>query len=76
MLRGARQRSGVLVDLSASQPQASVPPGVLDGKFMLTPGEVAALLEEHGLSEDQLLSLLITPASMLARPPISSFHVG
>lgn len=76
VLRGARQRSGVLVDLSASQPQPAVPPGVLDGHFMLAPEEVAALCAAHQVTAEQLLNLLIAPASKLARPPISTFHVG
>ena len=51
-------------------------PGILDGKFSLSAEEVQRLLRDHGLSEDELLRLLITPASQLARPPISSFRVG
>ena len=45
-------------------------------KFWLEAHEVQALLKENTLTEDQLLQNLITPASSLARPPISSFHVG
>jgi cytidine deaminase len=63
-----------LVDLSRSAPPSTV--GVLGGQFSLSADRVAALQNEHGLSEDELLSMLITPASELARPRISSFHVG
>lgn len=85
--RGARQKGTVRVDISqsldtvapaaaaAAAAQAAAP-GILGGKFRLAPEEVQALLKEHKLTEDQLLQLLITPASQLARPPISSFHVG
>lgn len=78
MLRGARQKNGILVDLSRTQPYeaATIPLGVLDGRFCLSPERVQQLLQEHALTEDQLLTLLITSASKLARPPISSFHVG
>ena len=48
----------------------------MDGRFRLSPDQVQQLLEEHDITEDQLLTLLITSASKLARPPISSFHVG
>ena len=45
-------------------------------KFYLESNEVADLLKENNMSKDELLQSLITPASCLARPPISSFHVG
>ncbi|EFN60089.1 hypothetical protein CHLNCDRAFT_18754, partial [Chlorella variabilis] len=45
-------------------------------KFRLAPEEVAALQSKHGVGEDELLSRLLGPAAELARPPISSFHVG
>jgi cytidine deaminase len=68
----------VLVDISQTRDEACVQlaPGVLDGKFRLSPEEVQGLLQEYGVSEDELLKLLITPASRLARPPISSYRVG
>ncbi len=46
------------------------------GKFWLEASEVVDLLKENNMNEDELLQSLITPASSLARPPISSFHVG
>lgn len=76
VLRGARQRSAITVDLSRSEPRVSIPLGILDGEFMLSADKVDQLKLEHGLTEDQLLNSLITPASKLARPPISSFPVG
>ncbi|KAL4426361.1 hypothetical protein ABPG77_004655 [Micractinium sp. CCAP 211/92] len=74
--RGARQKGSVVVDLSESA--AAAPPllGILDGKFRLEPDEVAALRQQHGLGEEELLARLIQPAAQQARPPISSFHVG
>jgi hypothetical protein len=76
--RGARQRGNVLIDISQTrdEPAVQLAPGVLEGKFRLSPEEVQGLRQEYGLSEDELLNLLITPASRLARPPISSFRVG
>lgn len=43
---------------------------------MLPASRVEELKEEFDISTDDLLRALITPASALARPPISSFHVG
>lgn len=48
----------------------------LDGSFVLPAARVEELKEEFGINTDDLLRALITPASALARPPISSFHVG
>ena len=86
MLRGARQKGGVLVDLSGGAPPppppppGAPPPGALDdrleGKFWLSPTEVAALMAEASVDEDALLQRLITPAARLARPPNTSFRVG
>lgn len=77
VLRGARQRDRVVVDLSQSQPARDrISAGVFNGKFSLPSQEVVSLMEENSLTEDELLQLLITPASLLARPPVSSFHVG
>lgn len=45
-------------------------------KFWLPAVEVQQLLKDNNMTEDELLHSLITPASSLARPPISSFHVG
>ncbi|KAL3132799.1 hypothetical protein ABBQ38_006726 [Trebouxia sp. C0009 RCD-2024] len=45
-------------------------------KFWLEANEVADLLKQNNMSTDDLLQSLITPASSLARPPISSYHVG
>lgn len=67
------------MDLGAQQAAAAQPllaPGILGGKFRLEPAAVQQLMAEHGLGEEELLTQLITPAAELARPPISSFHVG
>lgn len=48
----------------------------LDGKFVVPAKRVAQLKEELGMTSDELIKSLITPASALARPPISTFHVG
>lgn len=45
-------------------------------KFWLEADDVQQLLQDNHVNEDELLQSLITPASSLARPPISSFHVG
>ena len=45
-------------------------------KFWLEAEDVQQLLQDNHMDEDELLQSLITPASSLARPPISSFHVG
>lgn len=67
----------MLVDLAASTPPVPrLQPGVLGGQFQLEPAAVQALLKEHSLTEDQLLAELLKPAAELARPPISSYHVG
>ena len=80
--RGARQRGKVLIDISHTPDEPAAPaavhlaPAVLGGKFWLTPEEVQALLRQYGVNQDEMLQLLIAPASQLARPPISSFRVG
>lgn len=48
----------------------------LEGSFVLPASRVEELKKEFGVNTDDLLRALITPASELARPPISSFHVG
>ncbi|PNH02207.1 Cytidine deaminase [Tetrabaena socialis] len=48
----------------------------LKGRFRIPAPEVTQLLESSGLSLEELLFSLIGPASQLARPPISGFHVG
>ncbi|KAK9805228.1 hypothetical protein WJX72_007282 [[Myrmecia] bisecta] len=63
------RRASIGMDLSKSE-------GSNKNKFWLEPEEVLAMRTQHGLSEDELLQMLITPAATLARPPISSFHVG
>lgn len=73
ILRGARQRSS----LPASAPSTVAPlAAALGGRFRVPADEVARLLVEHGVGENELLDALITPASALARTPISSFNVG
>ncbi len=65
------------MDLAASTPPPPrLQPGVLGGQFWLEPAAVQALMAEHSLSEEQLLAELLKPAAELARPPISSYHVG
>ncbi|KAG1668590.1 hypothetical protein FOA52_007325 [Chlamydomonas sp. UWO 241] len=54
-------------------PAASCP---LKGRFMLPALEVAQLMQASGQTMDQFLASLIKPASMLARPPVSGYHVG
>ena len=44
--------------------------------FLIAAGEVQQMLAQRGMSEDALLRSLIVPASKLARPYISKFHVG
>jgi cytidine deaminase len=77
------QSNGILVDLAPDARKRA--PGredvtqglaVLEGRFALTPEQVKHVLSTHQCSTDELLTLLISPASKLARPPISSFHVG
>jgi len=48
----------------------------LAGRFHVPAPEVQAWLQQAGCSMDQLLLQLTHPASRLARPPISNFHVG
>lgn len=48
----------------------------LKGRFMVPAAEVQQLLEASGKTHEELLFSLITPASKLARPPISGYYVG
>ena len=69
----------MLVDLSNTNtqpPPPPIPPGVLGGRFRLEPAQVQAIMQQHNLDEDGLLTQLIISASQLARPPISTYHVG
>jgi len=68
-------RDAVKIDLSGTS-QDLVHMGVLDDRFVLPPEKVIQLQEELDMTIDELLRAMITPASSLARPPISSFHVG
>ena len=78
------ESNGILVDLAPDargrtpgREETTFGPGLcIDGRFALTPEQVKELLTMQQCSVDDLLTLLITPASKLARPPISSFHVG
>ena len=45
-------------------------------RFWLEAEEVQQLMRDEKRTEDELLQGLISSASSLARPPISSFHVG
>lgn len=48
----------------------------LNNRFIVAEVEVEAWKKEHELNEEELLACLIEPASTLARPPISNYHVG
>ncbi|KXZ49237.1 hypothetical protein GPECTOR_22g829 [Gonium pectorale] len=48
----------------------------LKGRFMIPRDEFEALLVERGHTLEEFLFSLITPASRLARTPISGFYVG
>mmetsp|Transcript_22060 Transcript_22060/g.61223 ORF Transcript_22060/g.61223 Transcript_22060/m.61223 type:complete len:427 (-) Transcript_22060:11-1291(-) len=50
--------------------------GITRGRFVLEAEEVQELMDTTGLSQDELLVHLVNPASTLARPPVSLFHVG
>eukprot|EP01025_Chloroclados_australasicus_P022820 TRINITY_DN23374_c0_g1_i2.p1 TRINITY_DN23374_c0_g1~~TRINITY_DN23374_c0_g1_i2.p1 ORF type:complete len:374 (-),score=38.77 TRINITY_DN23374_c0_g1_i2:1452-2573(-) len=45
-------------------------------QFQLSSQEVQEMLEDNQCSQVELLTMLIDPASELARPPISDFRVG
>ena len=45
-------------------------------KFILQPEEVASLQKRCQLSVEELMKLLVQPASLLAKAPISNFPVG
>lgn len=47
----------------------------LKGRFRIPPEEASQLLKAHPDTHGFLMSL-VQPASALARPPISKFHVG
>ena len=64
----------IVVDLSQSTSKETTLG--LEGKFVLPPDRVEELKEEYGMTADELITALITPASTMARPPISSFKVG
>jgi len=44
--------------------------------FYLSQAEVKDLATTQGMSQSEILLSLVEPASLLARPPISKFHVG
>ncbi|GLC36867.1 hypothetical protein PLESTB_000184200 [Pleodorina starrii] len=48
----------------------------LKGRFMIPAAEVRQLLDTSGDTLEEMLFSLIKPASKLARPPISGYHVG
>ena len=45
-------------------------------RFFIPAAEVAGMLQQGDMTEDELLRSLIVPASKLARPYISKFYVG
>ncbi|GAX75082.1 hypothetical protein CEUSTIGMA_g2526.t1 [Chlamydomonas eustigma] len=49
---------------------------LLQGRFMIPAQEVSTLVTANHMRVEELLSSLIKPASHLARPPISGYHVG
>lgn len=48
----------------------------LQGRFVIPAHEVANHLAASSMTMQQFLSSLIKPASQLARPPVSGYHVG
>lgn len=73
-----RAQSGALdtVQPLASRPAPAGVEDAIQGRFMLPAAEVKARLQASGLSLEEFLQSLITPAAQLARPPISNFKVG
>eukprot|EP00191_Tetraselmis_sp_GSL018_P008532 CAMPEP_0177616572 /NCGR_PEP_ID=MMETSP0419_2-20121207/24251_1 /TAXON_ID=582737 /ORGANISM="Tetraselmis sp., Strain GSL018" /LENGTH=412 /DNA_ID=CAMNT_0019114687 /DNA_START=89 /DNA_END=1324 /DNA_ORIENTATION=+ len=61
---------------SYEQEELAVDGGISSGRFVLEADEVQELKNSTGLSEDELLLHLVSPAATLARPPVSLFHVG
>lgn len=51
-------------------------PSPLRGRYSIPAKEVRKHLERIGQSMDEFLLSLIQPASRLAKPPVSGFHVG
>ena len=49
---------------------------IVKASFFMAAKEVAAMLRQGGMTEDELLRSLIVPASKLARPYISRYFVG
>jgi hypothetical protein len=60
--------------------RSSLGDAVLRGRFRIPADEVAQLRKEHNIDTDdklnEFLMSLVQPASEMARPPISNFHVG
>ena len=54
----------------------SLDPESTPSTFYIPAAHVKELLRQHNIDEDALLRALIGPASRLARPYISKFHVG
>ncbi|PNW73736.1 hypothetical protein CHLRE_13g570550v5 [Chlamydomonas reinhardtii] len=62
---------------SSASPHVHQDSSPLKGRFVLPAAEWQQLLASHpGKSPEEVLFSLITPASKLARPPISGYHVG
>lgn len=64
------------IDTGSGSGGVSLDPESTPSTFYIPAGEVRRLLQQHGIDEDALLRALIRPASRLARPYISKFHVG
>ncbi|GIL51139.1 hypothetical protein Vafri_7206 [Volvox africanus] len=78
---GRRPASTGAVSLTTEQSYATSPKikeddSPLKGRFMIPAAEVRQLLDARGNNFEELLFSLITPASKLARPPISGYFVG
>jgi hypothetical protein len=51
-------------------------PTLLAGRFVVPAHEVQDLQRRFDVDEVELLMHLIAPASQMARPPVSHYHVG
>uniref|UniRef100_A0A7S2QT29 Uncharacterized protein n=1 Tax=Chlamydomonas chlamydogama TaxID=225041 RepID=A0A7S2QT29_9CHLO len=73
----ARSTTGNSSVASVTAPAvASEDTSALRGRFVIPAEEVKQLVAQQGGSVEELLFSLIKPAALLARPPISGYHVG
>lgn len=61
---------------SAAGPSPPPPPPATLTGFRIAPDELERMRRQRGCTTDELLLSLLGPASRLARPPISKYHVG